>query len=90
MFVGVELGPGPTASPTTSTTPYAAAGLAIRANVPGRCLGPGLRARKRLERYFFDLLPERQRGSGSDLFSVLATQQTEDGLRFADRDVVNT
>ena len=62
---------------------------AIRANVPGGIWARGLRARKRLERYFFDLLPERQRGSGSDLFSVLARSQTDDGLRFADRDVVN-
>ena len=89
VFVGVELGP--------EGRPPRRRLQRHRTRRPGRdsrqrarrYLGPGLRARKRLERYFFDLLPERQRGSGNDLFSVLARSQTDDGLRFADRDVVN-
>ena len=89
VFVGVELGPEADRLADDFNDTVRGGQAAIRANVPGGVWARGLRARKRLERYFFDLLPERQRGSGSDLFSVLARSETEDGLRFADRDVVN-
>ncbi len=89
VFVGVELGPEADRLADDFNDTVRGGQAAIRANVPGGIWARGLRARKRLERYFFDLLPERQRGSGSDLFSVLARSQTDDGLRFADRDVVN-
>lgn len=89
VFVGVELGPEADQLAHDFNDTVRGGQAAIRANVPGGTWARGLQARRRLEQFFLELLPERKRGGGTDLFSVLARSQTDDGLRFRDRDVVN-
>ncbi|KKW66177.1 cytochrome P450 [Mycolicibacterium elephantis] len=61
----------------------------VRANVPGGTWARGLRARKRLERYFGRQIADRRRGDGTDLFSMLCRSESDDGRRFTDADIVN-
>ena len=89
VFVGVELGPESDQLTRDFNDTVRGGQAAIRANVPGGVWARGLQARKRLERFFLDLLPARKRGEGADLFSVLAQSETDDGLRFSDADIVN-
>lgn len=89
VFVGVELGPESDQLTRDFNDTVRGGQAAIRANVPGGVWARGLQARKRLERFFFDLLPARKHGCGTDLFSVLAQSETDDGLRFSDADIVN-
>lgn len=49
----------------------------------------GLRGRRTLEEYFTAALPGKRHSAGSDLFSVLASAQDEDGQRFTDTEVVD-
>ncbi len=89
VFVGVELGPESDQLTRDFNDTVRGGQAAIRANVPGGVWARGLQARKRLERFFLDLLPARKRGDGTDLFTVLAQSETDDGLRFSDADIVN-
>ncbi|HET6153775.1 MAG TPA: cytochrome P450 [Marmoricola sp.] len=61
----------------------------IRANVPGTPWARGLAARKVLEAFFYEHLPEKRRTGGDDLFAQLCTATSEDGEVFSDSDVVN-
>lgn len=56
---------------------------------PGVRRWRGLRARNRLRRTLHDVLPERRRGTGGDLFTRLAVQTDESGRCLSDRDVVD-
>jgi cytochrome P450 len=61
----------------------------VRADVPGGVWAQGLRARKRLERYFNQQLPSRQGGDGTDLFSMLCRSADDHGTHFSPADIVN-
>ena len=61
----------------------------IRADVPGGAWARGMRARERLQRYFYEQLPARKQGNGTDLFSMLCRSESDDGARFSDADIVN-
>lgn len=61
----------------------------IRANVPFTPWARGLTARKELEDFFYQHLPEKRRTGGDDLFAQLCLAESEDGDRFSDEDIVN-
>ncbi len=61
----------------------------VRFPVPGGRWRAGLRGRRTLEEYFTAELPGKRASAGSDLFSVLASAQDEDGQRFTDTEVVD-
>jgi len=61
----------------------------VRANVPFTPWARGLRARKELEDFFYQHLPEKRRTGGDDLFAQLCLAESEDGDRFSDEDIVN-
>lgn len=89
VFVGTELG-GESDQLIDDFHDTVHGGQAIvRADVPGGTWARGLRARKRLERYFGGQIADRRGGDGSDLFSMLCRSESEDGQRFTDADIVN-
>jgi cytochrome P450 len=49
----------------------------------------GLKARKVLEKFFYEHLPAKRENGGDDLFAALCEAQTDDGDKFTDEDVVN-
>jgi cytochrome P450 len=89
VFVGEQ--PGPESDEVNHAfIDTVAAGLSyIRADIPGGGWHRGLVARRRLEEYFWGLLPAKRAGNGTDLFSQLCRATTPDGTSFTDEDVVN-
>jgi cytochrome P450 len=61
----------------------------VRFPVPGLRWHRGLRARKVLEKFFYQHLPAKRANGGDDLFAALCEAETDDGHRFTDEDVVN-
>ncbi len=66
-----------------------AAGAVVRAPIPGTKWQRGLRGRRRVERFFRELLPVKRAEPGPDLFSALCAAQDEHGAVFTDDDVIN-
>ncbi|MGO4258519.1 cytochrome P450 [Marmoricola sp. RAF53] len=89
-FVGVDL---PRAEQDRVNKAFIAAVRAgtsiVRANVPGTPWAKGLAARKVLEEFFYEHLPEKRRNGGDDLFAQLCIAQSEEGDEFTDEDIVN-
>jgi len=89
VFIGAELGPEADQISRDFHDTVCGGQAMIRADVPGGTWSRGLRARRRLERYFADQLPARRNGDGTDLFSMLCRSRGDDGERFSDTDIVN-
>ncbi|MBU8817341.1 cytochrome P450 [Mycolicibacterium goodii] len=89
VFIGAELGPEADALSADFHDTVCGGQAMIRADVPGGVWSRGLRARRRLERYFADQLPARRNGDGNDLFSMLCRSRSDEGERFSDTDIVN-
>lgn len=89
VFVGSRLGPETDQLAADFHDTVRGGQALLRADVPGGVWARGLRARERLERFFGDQIPARQRGDGTDLFSMLCRSEDDDGARFTDADVVN-
>ncbi|GAA4383405.1 cytochrome P450 [Tsukamurella soli] len=66
-----------------------AAGAVVRAPIPGTRWQRGLHGRKRVERFFRELLPGKRATPGPDLFSALCAAEDEHGAVFTDDDVIN-
>lgn len=62
---------------------------AIRAEVRGGRWHRGMRSRRRMEEFFLRQIPAKRASGEDDLFSVLCRAESEDGVRFSDREVVN-
>ena len=89
VFVGTTLGPESEQLSADFHDVVRGGQAMVRADVPGGLWAKGLRARRRLERYFYNQIPARTRGSGNDLFSMLCRSEDDDGARFSHADVVN-
>jgi cytochrome P450 len=89
VFVGTELGPEADRLLRDFHDTVHGGQAVIRADVPGGTWARGLRARRRLEKYFHDQIHDRRRGGGADLFSMLCRSESDDGERFSDQDIVN-
>jgi cytochrome P450 len=89
VFIGAELGPEADQLSADFHDTVCGGQAMIRANVPGGVWSRGLRARRRLERYFASQLPARRNGAGNDLFSMLCRSRSDEGERFSDTDIVN-
>lgn len=89
VFVGTTLGPESDQLSADFHDTVRGGQAIVRADVPGGIWARGLRARRRLERYFYNQVPARQRGDGTDLFSMLCRSEDEDGARFSHADIVN-
>jgi cytochrome P450 len=64
-------------------------GAFVRFPIPGGQWARAIAARKELEKFFYDLLPQKRATETPDLFSVLCHAQSEHGEMFTDEDVVN-
>jgi cytochrome P450 len=90
VFVGIKLDPKEADRINTAFVNAVRAGLSIvRYPVPGLRWNRGLKARKVLEAFFYEHLPEKRANGGDDLFAALCQAETDDGHRFSDEDVVN-
>ncbi|GFG89346.1 cytochrome P450 [Mycobacterium bourgelatii] len=89
VFVGTHLGPESDQLSADFHDTVRGGQAVVRADVPGGTWARGLRARERLECYFASQVPARQRGNGTDLFSMLCRSEDEDGTRFTPADIVN-
>ncbi|MCZ8377722.1 cytochrome P450 [Mycobacterium sp. CPCC 205372] len=89
VFIGTELGPEADQLIRDFHDTVHGGQAVIRADVPGGTWARGLRARRRLEKYFHDQIHDRRRGDGADLFSMLCRSESDDGERFSDQDIVN-
>lgn len=89
VFVGASLGAEAEQLSADFHDTVCGGQAAIRADVRGGAWARGLRARERLERYFYNQLPARRTGDGADLFSMLCRSESEDGARFSHADIVN-
>jgi cytochrome P450 len=66
-----------------------AATAPFRWNIAGTTFGRGHRARRALGDWIRALIPERRRGAGLDILSVLATAETEDGRHLTDDEIID-
>jgi cytochrome P450 len=89
VFIGTHLGPEADQLMADFRDTVRGGQAIVRADVPGGTWARGLRARERLDRYFRTQIPERRRGDGTDLLSMLCRSEDEDGARFSDTDIVN-
>lgn len=88
VFMATELGANERVIKAFVDSLQAATAL-IRFPVPGGKWRKGIKARQTLENYFLTALPGKRTHPSSDLFSVLATIEDEDGRTYSDEDVVN-
>ncbi|GAB3672826.1 cytochrome P450 [Actinocorallia lasiicapitis] len=90
VFVGVKLDQREADRLNKAFVDAVRAGLSIvRYPVPGMRWSRGLKARRDLERFFFDHIAAKRRDGGDDLFAALCQAESDDGDRFTDEDVVN-
>ncbi|MFZ5724571.1 MAG: cytochrome P450 [Pseudomonadota bacterium] len=89
IFMGAELGAAADQVNRDFLTIVEAATAIVRDPVPGTLMARGVRARRRLEDYFFGLIAEKRRQPGADFFSQFCVAETEDGGRFTDRQIVD-
>lgn len=89
VFVGTTLGPESDQLSADFHDTVRGGQALVRADLPGGVWAKGLRARERLERYFYNQVPSRQRGDGSDLFSMLCRSEDDEGAKFSHADIVN-
>ena len=57
----------------------------IRKDWPGLLYRKGMNGRRDLEKFFFELVPERRGASGNDMATFFANERTEDGAYFSDK-----
>jgi cytochrome P450 len=90
VFVGVKL-PAAEADQIIEAFMDCLASVAafIRFPVPGGQWARAIAGRKKLEEFFYDLVPQKRATETPDLFSVLCHARSEQGDVFSDEDVVN-
>lgn len=57
--------------------------------IPGTLAYSGLKARKLLEAYFYERLPQKRRSETDDFFSLICHAVTPEGERFTDAEIVD-
>lgn len=89
IFLGMPLGDETERMNASFEHAVAAAMSIVRLPIPGLEFQRGLRGRAHLERLFARMIPERRRGSGADMFSLLCRAEAEDGSRYTDREIID-
>jgi len=57
----------------------------IRKDWPGLLYRKGMNGRRDLERFFFDIVPQRRGASGNDMATYFANERSEDGEFYSDK-----
>ena len=60
----------------------------VLAEIPGTLYYKGRRGRRRLHRFFAEMLPAKRRDQGIDMFSRFAKERDENGALYSDDDVI--
>lgn len=89
IFLGVDLGPGSRAMKTAFENMVAASMSAIRLPIPGTEFHRGRRGRRYLLGYLGNMVEERRRSPGNDMFSHLCEADSETGDAFDDQQVLD-
>lgn len=89
LFVGTSAGTDQRPLNKAFETTVDASIAPLRVAIPPFLLWRGIRAREFLLDYFRGLLPARRSNPGSDMFSILATAEDEDGRRYSDQEVLD-
>ena len=66
-----------------------AASAALRFDWPGTTFARGLKARRELDAWVAELIPQRRGGSQRDMLTILCNTTTEEGERFSDREIID-
>lgn len=61
----------------------------VRLNLPFTDYGKGIRARKKLAKYFSKLVEEKRKSEDKDLFSNLVRARDEDGKAYSDKQIID-
>ena len=90
VFLGLELSEEESERVHGAFEATVAASMSVvRLPIPGLEFHRGLRGRAYLERFFRELLPERRRSEGGDMFSALCRARSEQGDRLSDEEIVD-
>lgn len=86
VFLGMDLGGPETQRLNRNFLQMNEAVLAlIRKDWPGLLYRKGMNARRELEKFFVNLVPERRGAEGSDMATFFANEKTDEGDYFSDR-----
>ncbi len=86
VFLGMDLGGVETRSLNQSFLQMNDAVLSvIRKDWPGLLYHRGMNARRELEDFFINLVPQRRGATGSDMATFLANEKTEEGEYFSEK-----
>jgi cytochrome P450 len=88
-FVGLPLGDGAAWMNRRFMDAVNASVAPVRWELPGSTFRKGMEARRQLERFFGDLIPDRRTSGGDDMLTRLCHAESEDGERFADDEIVD-
>ena len=89
VFLGVDMGPEAQKLNQAFIDEVAASIAVIRRPIPGTQMWRGVKARAFLRAYFRDLIAERRRAGGDDMFSQLCRAESDDGRMFSDEEIVD-
>jgi len=89
IFMGTELGSAATQLNADFLTTVEAATAIIRDPIPGTLMARGVKARQRLEAYFYGMIAEKRAQETPDFFSQFCHAQDENGQRFTDQQIVD-
>jgi cytochrome P450 len=89
IFVGIELGPEASRMNSAFEDLVAASMSRIRLPIPGLEFQRGLEARRFMKQSFSALVDGKRNGESADMFSRLCREETEEGERLADHEIVD-
>ena len=89
VFVGLPLGDDAAWMNRRFMDAVNASVAPVRWELPRTAFRRGMEARRELERFFGDLVPQRRTSDGDDMLTRLCHAESEDGDRFADDEIVD-
>ncbi len=89
VFLGLPLGTASDRVNRAFAEAVAASVAPVRWEVPGSAYRRGMRARRRLQRFFDALIDDRRAGTGTDMLTRLCQAESDDGRFFTDDEIVD-
>jgi cytochrome P450 len=89
IFMGTDVGAQASQLNRDFLVTVDAAMAIIRDPIPGTLMYRGVKARERLENYFYGMIAEKRARESPDFFSQFCHATTEDGGRFTDKQIVD-
>jgi len=89
IFLGIPLGAETDRLNHAFEDTVASAMSMVRLRIPGTEFYRGLKGREYMMELFGRMIPERRKGAGQDMFSLLCRAESEDGSRYSDAEIVD-